>query len=130
LYMIERSCQGPRIEPAKHTTDHLLRSILEPSKEIVEKYQSHTFVLTSGKVVAGMIVLETPLEVKVLVDPLAKGEPAVLQKSEIEERIKSPTSIMPQGLLNKLTREEILDLLAYLFARGDEKHMLFEAHHH
>ena len=37
-----------KLEPAKQTAEHLLRSICEPSKEIVEKYQSHTFVLDSG----------------------------------------------------------------------------------
>ena len=119
-----------KIEPKKHTTEELLRSILEPSKEIAEKFQSHAFVLDSGKVVTGMIVSETPTEIKVLVDPLSKGEPAVFQKSEIEERKKIPISIMPQGLLNKLTREEILDLIAYVFARGDKKHTLFDEHHH
>ena len=64
---------------------------------------------------------------KVLVDPLARCEPTVLQKMEIDERIKSQVSIMPQGLLNKLTREEILDLMAYLMARGDKKDPLFAA---
>ncbi|MFO0868289.1 MAG: PA14 domain-containing protein [Pirellulales bacterium] len=119
-----------KLEPQKHTTDHLLRSILEPSREIADKYQPYVFVLDSGKVVTGMILEESPTQVKVLVDPLAKGEPAVLDKSEIEERRKSPASIMPQGLLNKLTREEILDLIAYLFARGDKKHALYGEHHH
>ncbi len=119
-----------KIEPAKHTAELLLRSILEPSKEIAEKFQSHTLVLDSGKVVTGMIVEETGTHVKVLVDPLAKGEPAVYAKSEIEERTKSATSIMPQGLLSKLTREEILDLLAYIFAKGDKKHAVFEQDHH
>ncbi|MFO0816439.1 MAG: PVC-type heme-binding CxxCH protein [Pirellulales bacterium] len=119
-----------KLDPKKRTTDHLLRSIVEPSKEIDEKYQSHVFVLDSGKTVTGMIVAETPTEVKVLVDPLAKGEPAVLAKSEIEERRKSTASIMPQGLLNKLTREEILDLVAYVLAGGDKKHALYGDHQH
>ena len=119
-----------KIEPAKHTTDLLLRSILEPSKDIAEKFQSNAFVLNSGKVVTGLIVEENETQVKVLVDPLAKGEPAVFQKSEIDERSKSKVSIMPQGVLNKLTREEILDLLAYVFAKGDKKHSLFGEHHH
>ena len=50
-------------------------------------------------------------------------------KSEIDERTKSPTSIMPKGLLDKLTREEILDLIAYVAARGDAKHPLFQGGH-
>jgi putative heme-binding domain-containing protein len=119
-----------KIEPARHNTEYLLRSILEPSKEINEKFQSYSFVLSSGKTIVGMIVEESPQEVKVLVDPLAKGEPVTIAKSDIEERVKSTTSIMPQGLLNKLTREEILDLVAYVFAKGDKKNKLFEEHQH
>ena len=119
-----------KIDPAKHTTELLLRSILEPSKEIAEKYQSYSFLMSSGSTVTGMIVEETPKQIKVLVDPLAKGEPAVIDVTEIEERKKSSMSIMPQGLLNKLTQEEILDLLAYLYAKGDKKHELFSTHAH
>jgi putative heme-binding domain-containing protein len=122
-----------KLDAKKHNTDYLLRSMLEPSKEIDEKFQSYTFVLDSGKVVTGLIVAETPEEVKVLVDPLAQGEPAVLLVSEIQERTKSPVSIMPQGLLSKLTREEILDLIAYVYAGGDPKNKLYSedhAHHH
>ena len=119
-----------KIEPARHTTESLLRSLLEPSKEISEKFQSHVFALHSGKSITGMIVEEDAIQVKVLVDPLAKGDPAVIQKVDIEERQKSTVSIMPQGLLNKLTREEILDLLAYVYAKGDKKHELFHDHDH
>jgi hypothetical protein len=37
---------------------------------------------------------------------------------------------MPLGLLGKLTREEILDLFAYVQSKGDKKHKLFEGHDH
>ena len=66
-------------------------------------------------------------------NPLAKTTPVVLKKSEIESRAKSPASIMPKGLLDKLTLEEILDLVAYIVARGDPKHKVFQGeheHHH
>lgn len=118
-----------KIEPKKHTTEHILRSIIEPSKEIAEKYQSNTFILTSGKVVTGMVVEETDKQVKVLIDPLAKAAPLVIAKTDIEDRVKSPLSIMPLGLLNKLTEEEILDLIAYVYAKGDKKDMLFKMDH-
>ena len=36
------------------------------------------------------------------------------------------TSLMPSGLLNSLNKEQILDLLAYLLAEGDEKHAAFQ----
>ena len=32
---------------------------------------------------------------------------------------------MPKGLLDKLTRDEVLDLVAYVAARGEESSALF-----
>jgi len=76
-----------------------------------------------------MILEETPKTVKVIENPLAKTQPLVLKKSQIVKRDKSPTSIMPKGLFDKLTREEILDLIAYIAAKGDAKHKLFQGGH-
>lgn len=118
------------LEPKKRELEYLLRSLVEPSHEINEKYQSFTFLLTSGKVVTGMIVEETADAFKVLADPMAKGDPTVLLKDDIDEQVKSPVSIMPQGLLDRLTREEILDLVAYLSARGNKKHSLYNGSVH
>ena len=118
-----------KIDPKKHTTEHILRSLVEPSYEIHEKYQSWTFVTDSGKVVNGMIVKEDANIIETLADPLANAKPIRIKKGEIDERKKSKTSIMPKGLLNKLSREEILDLIAYVFAKGNSKHMLFGEHH-
>jgi putative heme-binding domain-containing protein len=115
---------------AKYTPTDILRDILEPSFRINEKYQSYRFELDSGKVVTGLILKETPQDVMVITDPLAKAKPIVLKKSEIGDRSKSPTSIMPKGLLDKLTREEILDVVAYVIARGNEKHALFQGGTH
>ena len=104
----------------------VLKHILDPSLKIDDKYRSYTFQLDSGKVVTGMILEETPTEVKVIENPLAVGsKPVVLTKTKIETRVKSPTSLMPKGLLDKLTRDEILDLLAYVMAKGEAKHKAF-----
>ena len=37
--------------------------------------------------------------------------------------------MMPKGLLDKLTRDEILDLLAYVWGRADPKNKLFGGGH-
>ena len=55
---------------------------------------------------------------KVIENPLAKTEPVVLDRPRSTSATKSPNSIMPKGLLDKLTREEILDLVAYIAAQG------------
>ena len=113
----------------KMTRAEVLRSLLEPSAKIDEKYQSYAFALKSGKVVTGMIVESTPEKLKVSENPMAKAAPVWLDRSEIEEQTKSPLSIMPKGLLDKLTREEILDLVAYVLARGDAKAPVFQGAH-
>ena len=121
------------LKDKKHSVEAVLRSILEPSKDIDEKFQSNIFVLDDGRTLTGMVVNETADEIQVVINPLAKDRPTVIERKQIEERLKSPVSLMPSGLLDKLSREEILDLVAFVFAKGDQKHELFQGdhkHHH
>ncbi len=114
----------------------ILQELIDPSKRINEKFQSHVFQLASGKVVTGLVVEETPSVIRVIENPLVSAAPTEIDPGDVEERLKSPASIMPKGLLDKLSREEILDLVAYVLARGDAKHEIFNSsgghagHHH
>ncbi len=87
------------------------------------------FELDSGKVVTGLVLEETPDKVRVIENPLAKTEVLELKPGDITQRTKSKTSIMPKGLLDKLSRDEIQDLIAYIIARGNEHDPLFEGGH-
>jgi putative heme-binding domain-containing protein len=113
----------------KTTRLDVLRSLLDPSAKIDEKYQTQIFALKSGKVITGMVLESTPKQLKVIENPMAKTPPVLIDVADIEERSKSPTSIMPKGLLDKLTREEILDLIAYVAGKGDAKNPLFQGQH-
>jgi putative heme-binding domain-containing protein len=120
---------------SKYQPVDILKEILDPSAKINEKFQTYTFLLDSGKTVTGLVLEENADMVKVIENPLAKAEPVVIKKSQIEEREKAKTSIMPKGLLDKLTRDEILDLIAYIAARGDKDSEFFKGnaeheHHH
>lgn len=117
------------LDTSAFTPERLLRSLLEPSAEINETFQSYIFTLDSGEVVTGTIVQETSAAIHVMVDPLNKTDPIAINKAEIEEQYKSSISIMPHGLLNELTHEEILDLIAYIHAKGDPYNPLFHADH-
>ena len=117
-----------KLDPKQSPAD-LLRNILEPSAKINDKYYSYLFEMENGQVVTGLIVAETPEVVKIVENPLASTEPKVLKKSEITGRKQSPSSLMPKGLLDKLTREEILDLISYIAAAGDPNHPLFQGDH-
>ena len=62
--------------------------------------------------------------------PVASAKP-VNSGPAIVERKKVATSIMPKGLLDKLTKDEILDLLAYVWGKADPKAKYFgDAHAH
>ena len=99
----------------------ILTEMVEPSKVIDDKYRTHVIALLSGKVVSGLIVEETDDQLTVRTNPLEAGgeEPLVIKTDDIDERLPSRVSLMPQGLLNTMSREEILDLLGYII-RGEE----------
>ena len=119
-----------KLDPKQQKPAEILRDILEPSHRINEKFQTVVIETEAGKVITGLVIEETPDQVKVIENPLAKAEPVVIKKKDIADRKPSKTSIMPKGLLDKLTREEILDLVAYVLAKGDAKHALYSGGHH
>jgi putative heme-binding domain-containing protein len=108
----------------------ILKDITEPSFKINEKYQTWVIETKAGKSHTGLILDETPKQIKLIENPLVKAEPIVILVADIDSKAKSPVSVMPKGLLDKLTREEILDLVAYLTARGNRQHPIFRADDH
>jgi putative heme-binding domain-containing protein len=118
---------GPEL--AKLSTEmtalEITKHILEPSLKIDEKYRSTTVVTGDGRSLTGLVVAETPTDLAVVANPVASAEPVRIRKADIEARTTSPVSIMPKGLLDKLTRDEVLDLVAYVAARGDQASALF-----
>lgn len=98
----------------------ILRDILAPARRIADaKYDLWVFETDSGRVVTGLIGKRTEEALEILEKPPGEAPPVVLQRSEIEARWMSLGSIMPQGLLDEFTRDEVADLVAYVAARGD-----------
>lgn len=95
----------------------LLESIVEPSKVIDPKYHNSLYLLTDGRVIAGRTMSVSREQIGVETDPLT-GKFVSIPRAEIVESKSADISPMPQGLLNTLTREEILDLIAYLRSGG------------
>jgi len=92
----------------------LLDQILNPSTEIHKDFQTHVLLTDDGNTVAGLIVQEDDNAIHVLPNPLKPKEITIVEKSRLEDRLESKLSTMPKGLLMTYTREEILDLLAFL----------------
>lgn len=115
-----------KLDP-KVTSIDILKEILDPSAKINEKFQTNVLELGSGKVITGLVVEETPDVIKIVENPLIKAEPIVVKRGDIVDRTRSKISIMPKGLLDKLTRDEIFELVAYVNARGNKNHPSFKA---
>ena len=91
----------------------VLREILDPSHRIDPKYAVQVIVTDSGQVITGIVQAEDKQTISILVNPEAK-EPTVVEKSEIEEMVKTSKSLMPKALLDRFSKDEILEVLAYL----------------
>ena len=99
----------------------VLREILEPSREVDPKYALRLVATADGQVVSGIVTAEDERAVTIVSDPTSL-EPRVVRRRDIDEIVPSSTSMMPQGLLDRFTRDEIFDLLHYLEAGGRPSH--------
>ncbi|MCA8988732.1 MAG: c-type cytochrome, partial [Planctomycetaceae bacterium] len=91
----------------------VLREILDPSYRIDDKYAIHTIVTIDGEIASGMVTAQNKEQVEILENPEAK-QPRVIPREDIEEMVKTSKSMMPKALLDRFTRDEILEILAYL----------------
>ncbi len=103
----------------------MLEASTEPSKVLSEQYMNTAIETVDGKVLVGRIVEETPEKIVLRTNPL-EAETVTIKKSEIESRALSKISPMPAGLLNNFTKDEVLDLLAYMESLGDPAHPNFK----
>lgn len=103
----------------------LLESIIHPSKTISDQYEAVQILVDDGRVVTGRIVNLNNENLMINTDMLNPDAMVSIKRSAIEEILPSPISMMPEGLLNTLTQEEILDLMAFMLSRGDRQHPMF-----
>ena len=118
---------GPDLTAAarRFNNKDLLDSMTVPSRTVSDQYQASMFVLDNGKTVIGRVANLSGQNILVMTNMLEPGNFTAVRRDTIEEVIPSKTSLMPEGLLNTLTRNEILDLVAYIRSGGDPKHAAF-----
>ena len=93
----------------------ILTSILDPSRVIAGKYRNTQIVTEGGRTIVGRVLTggdyRSP-KLRISTDPLRPSKIEEVEKSDIDIRQDSRLSPMPKGLLNTLSKREILDLLA------------------
>ena len=103
----------------------LIEAIISPSDAISDQYSATIFTMKNGSSVVGRVMKQDETTIDVNQNPFDPGQFVTISKSDVESESDSPVSIMPAGLMNRLNADEVLDLIAYLVANGDEEHELF-----
>jgi putative membrane-bound dehydrogenase-like protein len=92
----------------------LLESLLQPSRSVAPRYESYNVVTADGQTRMGFPLLERGGD-HTYID--LGGNAFEVKIDDLVKREALPVSIMPEGLVNRLTDAELRDLLAYLQAQ-------------
>ena len=96
---------------ARYSRAELTESILKPSAKIAQGFEPQKIATVDGRTYEGFVVRESGDEIE-LRD--IQGNVSILAKKEIDARAKGDVSIMPTGLVDPLTIQDLASLLAYL----------------
>ena len=92
-----------QLDPKKQPVD-VLKDVLEPSFRINEKFQTYLFTLDNGLQKIGLIVGETPTEVKLMENPLAKCGRRSCRNRRSPSASSIPSRSCPRACSRNLSR--------------------------
>jgi putative heme-binding domain-containing protein len=120
-----QSCHGGGVTPGKEgrlfgpdlagVTRRLNRleladSLVYPSKQIADRFKATALTLKDGTVLSGFLTEQTAENLTLA----EQGQVRRLSRKEVQSVAPLTVSLMPERLLNRLSFEEIRDLLAFL----------------
>jgi putative heme-binding domain-containing protein len=111
---------APDLTPvaSKYSRDFILQSIIEPSASVNPQFHQTEFTLRDKRVIRGSVI--DTVKGRLLVAPVMMVPDVTVEiiATEIASEKPSEVSAMPAGLLNPFTREQIIELMAFLEAGG------------
>jgi putative heme-binding domain-containing protein len=110
----------------RYSVRDLLDKILSPSKAISDQYAQTVFTLKDGRIIEGRIVNIFGDSWAVQTDMLDPAKLINVNANNVDAMVLSKVSAMPTGLLDTFREDEILDLVAYMFSRGNRQHEAFK----
>jgi putative membrane-bound dehydrogenase-like protein len=118
-----RGGQGAKVGPdlnsvAGRPKADLLASILDPGREVAPDGMGTVVVTTGGQTLTGLLAEETPTAVRLR---RAEGLEDVVPRGEIEALRPTGKSLMPDGLEQLLSPQDVADLISFLRAPGPER---------
>jgi len=111
----------------RFTYKDMLEAIIDPNKTISDQYGATVFYLNDGGSIQGRLISQDNDKYVISQNPFAPSQTRDVLKKDVARTRISPVSPMLPGLINRLNREELKDLLAYLKAGGNPKDTIFVA---
>lgn len=106
---------GPPLKQlADKSPQQLLETILDPNGEVDPKYASYSVLLQDGRVFAGIIAEEAASQIVIAE---AGGKKHTIPRSDIDQLRSSGVSLMPTGLEQQITPEQMNQLISFLKKR-------------
>ena len=107
---------GPDLTRIGQVRDELdlLEAIVFPSASFVRSFEPVTVATLDGRITSGIIRIDAPDELVLAVGP--NDEVARIPRDQVEAIGQGSVSLMPAGLDQQLTRQELADLVAFLRA--------------
>jgi uncharacterized protein len=98
-----------------HPKSKILQKMLDPNSAVEGNFRQYTVTTKAGRVINGLLSSETKTAIEI-VDTEAKRH-AVL-RDDIDEMTASNRTIMPEGFEKQLSKDDIVNLLEFLTAKG------------
>ncbi|HVY72333.1 MAG TPA: PVC-type heme-binding CxxCH protein [Verrucomicrobiae bacterium] len=107
---------GQRVGPdlsgiAARPPEALLVDVLDPSRQVTPDYTTYEITTRSGETITGLLSSETATRITIR---HAGSQDESVARSQIKEMRATGRSLMPDGLENGLSAQDIADLLAFL----------------
>ncbi len=88
------------------------KQYIDPNASVAVDFRMSIASLANGRIVTGLVVEKTDKTLTFL----TQNERIVVERSEIEELKPTTSSLMPEGLFQNLSEEQLRDLAAYLMS--------------
>lgn len=102
---------GPDLTGSNRSSlDYLLMNVLDPSSVVPKQFTTSVILLDDGRVVNGVIVSQTDQSLTVQTEK----ELLTISRTDVESIKETGKSLMPDGLLDTLTADQVRDLFKFV----------------
>ena len=98
-----------------HPKSKILQKMLDPNSSVEGNYRQYTVTTKAGRVINGLLAAETKTALEI-VDTEAKRH--VVLRDDLDEMTASNRTIMPEGFEKQLSKDDMINLLEFLTAKG------------